>query len=127
MKKLIKAVPMLVLGLCLSAFPATAGTWNVDIHAGWFFGSWVPYASYSNSYSAPNGATVAWYCYAYGGSGSYARVYATAPGVYIDETVYDNSEDYSNQNLTSAGSVNMFLETGASGGGGTGCGITIAW
>jgi len=127
MKKLIRNITMLVLGLLLTGLPATATTWNADIHAGWLFGSWVPYASSGTGVSAPSGATVAWYAYTYGGSGSWASVSATAPGVYIDETVYDNANDGGSQNMTSSGSVSVFLETVASGSGSTGCGVTVAW
>lgn len=127
MKNLTKNRATAVLGLLLAAFPALATTWNVDIHAGWVFGNWVPYASYGTSVSAPSGAVVSWYAYTYGGSGSWASVDATAPGVSIDQTVYDNSSNNGNQTMTSAGSVNLFLETAASGGGGTGCGVTVAW
>jgi len=127
MKKLIRNASVLALGLFLAAFPAAAGTWNVDIHAGYWNNSFIPYEYYSTSYSAPSGATVAWYGYAYNGSGAFTHVYATAPGVYIDEYVYANGWNSGQQNLTSAGNVSLFLETGAYYGGSTGCGVTIAW
>lgn len=132
MKKLIRNITLLVVGLTLASLPATSATWNVDCHAGWWGGGWIPYNTGGGSVSAPSGASVGWYAYAYSNSYAFARVIASGPGVSIDQTVSANGSNGGSQNTTSAGTVYVTLETGASEGpygpeGGTGCGVTVAW
>lgn len=132
MKKTTGAITLLILGLLLAALPATATTWNTDCHAGWWNGSWISTNTGGGGVSAPSGASVGWYVYAYGSGYAYARVTASGPGVAIDQSVTNNGSNSGNQYTNAAGTVNVYLETGASVGpygpdGGTGCGVTVAW
>jgi hypothetical protein len=139
MKKPTRNITMLVLGLLLTALPAGATTWNVDAHAGWWGNGWTSYTLGGGSVNAPSNATIGWYAYAYSPVYAFARVivYVNGSGPVIDQSVSANGSNSGNQPISQAGTVNVYLETGASTyedqngvtqyQGGTGCGVTVAW
>ena len=139
MKKPIRNITMLVLGLLLTTLPAGATTWNVDAHAGSWGGGWIDYTLGGGSVNAPSNATIGWYAYAYSPVSAFARVtvYVNGNGPVIDQTVSASGSNYGSQPVPQAGTVNVYLETGASTyqdqngqtqyQGGTGCGVTVGW
>jgi hypothetical protein len=128
MKKTVRNITVLVLGLLLTGLPAVATTWNSDASVS---GS-STYTLGGGSVSAPINATIAWYVYAYAQPGystaSRVTVYL-AGNLVIDQSMSSNGSNSGNQPATQAGTVNCYLEAwqSAPGAGGAGCGVTVDW
>jgi hypothetical protein len=122
MKKLIRNAKLLILGLILSALPAMAGYFVKDIGiSGYNSSDW-----YGDTVWVPSGAIVSYHATTYDGAGSYASVYATAPGVFVDLHVYDNQTDGGYQITNAAGAVDLYIQAYTYGGGAN-CGVTLVW
>jgi hypothetical protein len=125
MKKILKNIMVLMLGLLLSGLPAAAGSWNSDV-------SLVGGSTYTlggGGVNVPSNATIGWYAYAYG-SDAAARVTVYVNGnLAIDQTVYVNGSNSASQPAGQAGTVNCYLEAwrASSGSGNAGCGVSVGW
>jgi hypothetical protein len=129
MKKLVRNIMVLVLGLLFAGSPVFATTWNVDISV---YGS-LTYLLGGGSVSAPSTATIGWYAYAYATPGTNAAarvtVYMDGNQLVLDESQYANGNKSSSQAVPRAGTVNCYLEAWQSDAnvGNAGCGVTVGW
>jgi hypothetical protein len=125
MKKQIKNITLLILGLLLTGLPSVANPTNWDVTAS---GS-TTYILGGGSVNAPTNATVGWYIWAYATSpaNSGGRVYVLLNGNQVlDKQLYASGSD-SGSVPVSAGTVNCYLEAWQTGSAAAGCGVTVAW
>lgn len=135
MKKTIRNITVLVLGLLLTGLPAAATTWNSDASVSGPY----TYTLGGGSVSAPSNATIGWYVYAYAQPPAFPPYTATSTAaratVYlngnlvIDQSMSSNGSNSGSQPIGQAGTVNCYLEAWQSqpNAGGAGCGVSVSW
>ncbi len=121
MKKVIRNVVILAVGLLLTALPSNAGYFTDSISAS---GS---YALGGSGVNVPSNAVINWYGYAYGGGSPnpFARImaYMAPGGMFLDEYVSANGTASGSSGVPGAGDLNFYLEAAGS----SGCGVTVTW
>jgi hypothetical protein len=129
MKKLIRNITALVLGLLFICLPAVATTWNDDVSVS---GS-LTYTLGGGSVNAPSSATIGWYVYAYAQSPANAAarvtVYLDGNQFVLEEYQGANGSNSGSQPIPRAGTVIRYLEAwqSQSDAGAAGCGVTVGW
>lgn len=125
MKKLIRNAAILLLGLSLTAYTASAGAYNLSVATqGW---QGIYQDGDGGSPSIPAGAGIGWHAYAYGW-GANASVYVNGGGIYANVYAPVDGSDGGSGTTAFADQISilMYCEIPYQQGG-AGAGVTINW